>query len=99
MACTHRNERWLHFSWSMCGTRPDFPAQRTLSQAKYMALFKWLTVTHRRRTLSDRWMALLAASRASAEFPSRNTGKRAQISHPSRPEGIGLYPGGPLDEV
>lgn len=53
--------------------RPVFPAHRTLSQAKYMALLRWLMVRQSFSTLSERCMALFAASSASTEFPKRST--------------------------
>lgn len=52
---------------------PVFPAHRTLSQAKYMALLRWLMVRQSLSMLSDRCIALLAASTASTEFPRRST--------------------------
>lgn len=69
----HLNDLWLHLFWSRLEMMPDFPAHRMLSQAKYMALFRWLRVRQSLRTPSERWMARLAASSASTEFPSRNT--------------------------
>lgn len=52
---------------------PVFPAHRTLSQAKYMALLRWPMVRQSRSMMSERWIALLAASSASTEFPRRST--------------------------
>lgn len=52
---------------------PVFPAHRMLSQAKYMALLRWLMVRQSLSTLSERCMALLAASSASTLFPRRST--------------------------
>lgn len=70
---THLKDLWLHLCWSSLETRPVFPAHRTLSQAKYMALLRWPIVRQSLSTLSERWMALLAASSASTEFPRRST--------------------------
>lgn len=70
---THLKDLWLHLCWSSLEMRPVFPAHSTLSQAKYMALLRWLMVRHSRSTLSERCMALLAASRASTELPRRST--------------------------
>lgn len=81
----HLKERWLHFSWSAWGTRPVLPAHRMLSQAKYMARLRWATVMQKRSTMSDRWMARLAASSASAELPSRNTAKAGATASPGTP--------------
>lgn len=72
----HLKDLCPHFSWSTLGASPTFPAHRTLSQAKYMALLRWLRVTQKRSTMSDKWMALFAASRASAELPRRSTAGR-----------------------
>ncbi|KAF3834453.1 hypothetical protein F7725_025657 [Dissostichus mawsoni] len=49
-----RQSLWGRGGGVHSGTRPVFPAHRMLSQAKYMALFRWLMVRHSLRTPSDR---------------------------------------------
>lgn len=68
---------------------PVFPAHRMLSQAKYMALLRWLMVRQSLSTLSERCMALLAASSASTLFPRRSTvGHKQSISLGPSPLGL-----------
>lgn len=59
--------------WSSLERMPALPAHTTLSQAKYIALLRWLMVRQSLSTLSERWIALLAACSASTEFPRRKT--------------------------
>lgn len=83
------NDLWLHLCWSSSEMMPVFPAHRMLSQAKYMALLRWLMVRQSLSTLSERCMALLAASRASTLFPRRSTvGHKQSISLSPSPLGL-----------
>lgn len=70
---THLKDLWLHLCWSSLDRMPALPAHTTLSQAKYIALLRWLMVRQSLSTLSERWIALLAACSASTEFPRRKT--------------------------
>lgn len=83
------NDLWLHLCWSSSEMMPVFPAHRMLSQAKYMALLRWLMVRQSLSTLSERCMALLAASSASTLFPRRSTvGHKQSISLGPSPLGL-----------